>query len=99
MKAAGAAAGDQIASVGVDTWGVDFGLLGRDDCLLGNPFHYRDGRTNGMMERAEEFVSREEIFRHTGLQFMQLNSLYQLLAMKLANSPLLDTPRARSFSR
>ena len=80
----------QIASVGVDTWGVDFGLLGRGDELLGNPYHYRDGRTNGMMEQAFDIVPREEIFRHTGLQFMQLNTLYQLLAMKLAGSPLLD---------
>ncbi|MBN1396143.1 MAG: rhamnulokinase [Pirellulales bacterium] len=80
----------QIVSVGVDTWGVDFGLLGRGDELLGNPYHYRDSRTNGMMERAFEIVPREEIFRHTGLQFMQLNTLYQLLAMKLADSPLLE---------
>ncbi|NLF08720.1 MAG: rhamnulokinase, partial [Pirellulaceae bacterium] len=80
----------QTASVGIDTWGVDFGLLGRGDELLGNPYHYRDARTNGMMERAFEIVPREEIFRHTGLQFMQLNTLYQLLAMKLANSPLLE---------
>ena len=83
-------AGNQIASVGVDTWGVDFGLLGRGDELLGNPYHYRDSRTNGMMEKAFGIVSREEIFRHTGLQFMQINTLYQLLAMKLSGSPLLD---------
>ncbi|MCE5267609.1 MAG: rhamnulokinase [Planctomycetaceae bacterium] len=80
----------KIASVGVDTWGVDFGLLGRGDELLGNPYHYRDSRTNGMMDRAFSIASRAEIFRHTGLQFMQFNSLYQLLAMKLGNSPLLD---------
>ncbi len=78
-----------IASVGVDTWGVDFGLLGNGDELLGNPYHYRDSRTNGMMEKAFALVSREEIFRHTGLQFMQINTLYQLLAMKLSGSPLL----------
>jgi rhamnulokinase len=90
MRAAASRTGGQIISVGVDTWGVDFGLLGRDDLLLGNPYHYRDARTNGMMERAFQIVSRDEIFRHTGLQFMQLNSLYQLLAMKLANSPLLE---------
>lgn len=95
MRAAGAAHSDRIVSVGVDTWGVDFGLLGRDDQLLGNPFHYRDGRTNGMMDKAEEWVSRREIFQHTGLQFMQLNTLYQLLAMKLANSPILEM--AESF--
>jgi len=90
LRAAGAKAGAGIVSVGVDTWGVDFGLLGRNDELLGNPCHYRDGRTNGMMEKAFGIVGREEIFRHTGLQFMQLNTLYQLLAMKLSASPLLD---------
>ena len=58
--------------------------------MLGNPYHYRDSRTNGMLEKAFAQVSREEIFRHTGLQFMQINTLYQLLAMKLSGSPLLD---------
>ncbi len=95
LRAAGGKWGRQIASVGVDTWGVDFGLLGRGDELLGNPYHYRDSRTNGMMQRAFDIVGRPEIFRHTGLQFMQFNTLYQLLAMKLAGSPLLDV--AESF--
>jgi rhamnulokinase len=90
LHAAAAALGGNIASVGVDTWGVDFGLLGRGDELLGNPSHYRDSRTNGMMEKAFALVPREEIFQHTGLQFMQFNTLYQLLAMRLSNSPLLD---------
>ena len=90
MRTAGSRFGREIVSVGVDTWGVDFGLLGRNDTLLGNPYHYRDCRTNGLMERAFSIVPREEIFRHTGLQFMQFNTLYQLLAMKLARSPLLD---------
>ena len=70
--------------------GRRFGLLGRGDELLGNPYSYRDSRTNGMMEKAFAIVPREEIFRHTGLQFMQFNTLYQVLAMKLAGSPLLD---------
>lgn len=90
LRAAGSRLGASIASVGVDTWGVDFGLLGRGDVLLGNPYHYRDSRTNGMLERAFSIVPRDEIFRHTGLQFMQLNTLYQLLAMKLSGSPLLE---------
>jgi len=89
-----ASAGGPVASVGVDTWGVDFGLLASDGSLLGNPNHYRDSRTNGMMDKAFAMVSREEIFRHTGLQFMQFNSLYQLLAMKLARSPLLEMAKA-----
>lgn len=95
LRAAAAKASRQIASIGVDTWGVDFGLLGRGDELLGNPYQYRDRRTNGMMEKAFGIVSREAIFRQTGLQFMQINTLYQLLAMKLAGSPLLDI--AESF--
>ncbi len=70
--------------------GRRFRLAGRNDELLGNPYHYRDSRTNGMLERAFSIVPREEIFRHTGLQFMQFNTLYQLLAMKLGKSPLLD---------
>ncbi len=90
LRAAGAKWGGEIASVGVDTWGVDFGLLGPGDELLANPYHYRDARTNGILERAFAIVPREEIFRHTGLQFMQLNTLYQLLVMKLAGSRLLD---------
>jgi rhamnulokinase len=86
--------GGQVVSVGVDTWGVDFGLLGAGDELLGNPVHYRDRRTDGMIERAEALVPRAEIFAHTGLQFMQLNTLYQLLAMRLAGSPVLQAAQS-----
>jgi rhamnulokinase len=90
LRSARAKRAEGIQSVGVDTWGVDFGLLGRGDELLGNPYHYRDSRTNGMLEKAFAIVGRDDIFRRTGLQFMQLNTLYQLLAMKLSGSPLLD---------
>jgi rhamnulokinase len=79
----------QLAGMGLDTWGVDFGLLDRDGTLLGNPYHYRDGRTDGMVEAAFQRVPREEIFAQTGIQFMQLNTLYQLYAMVLQNSPQL----------
>ncbi len=89
LQAAAGGYGQRIVSVGVDAWGVDFALLGRDDVLLGNPYHYRDRRTDGMMEKAFELVPREEIFAETGLQFMQLNTLYQLLAMRSGDSPLL----------
>lgn len=89
LRAASAKFGRSIASVGVDTWGVDFGLLAAGDVLLGNPVHYRDARTAGAMDRALNTVSREEIFAATGLQFMEFNTLYQLLAMKWADSPLL----------
>jgi len=90
LTAANAKFGDQVRSIGVDTWGVDFALLGRNNVLLGNPYHYRDHRTDGAMDRAFAQVSRDEIFRHSGLQFMQFNTLYQLLAMKWADSPLLE---------
>ena len=90
LRAAAERYGSGIASIGVDTWGVDFGLLGRNDELLGNPYHYRDRRTTGMMEHAFRRVSREEIFAQTGLQFMEINSLYQLLAMQRQRSPLLE---------
>ena len=78
-----------LVSLGLDTWGVDFGLLASDDSLLGNPYHYRDGRTNGMLELAFSKVPRSEIYQKTGIQFMQLNSLYQLLSMANAGSPIL----------
>jgi rhamnulokinase len=78
-----------LTSVGLDTWGVDFGLLAADDTLLGNPYHYRDSRTDGMLDEAFRRVPRAQIFEHTGIQFMQLNSLYQLLAMTKAGSPAL----------
>lgn len=82
--------GGSISSVAVDTWGVDFALLGRNDELLGNPYNYRDPQNHGMIDLATETVSREEIFQETGLQFIEINSLYQLLAMRKANSSLLD---------
>jgi rhamnulokinase len=82
--------GNAIVSVGADTWGVDFVLLTRNGEMLGQPYHYRDARTNGQMERAFKKVPRAEIFAQTGLQFMQLNTLYQLLALKRGNPDLLD---------
>lgn len=69
-------------SLGVDTWGVDYALLDRDGELVSNPYHYRDSRTKGMIDAVTEIVSREEIFEQTGLQFMELNTLFQLYAMK-----------------
>jgi rhamnulokinase len=79
---------EDLASVGVDTWGVDFALLDRDGALVSNPYHYRDPRTEGMMERAAERVTDEELYRTTGIQFLQFNTLYQLLAFE--DSPLLE---------
>jgi rhamnulokinase len=84
------AEGRALDGVGVDTWGVDFGRVGRGDTLLGNPVHYRDARTEGMMDAAFARVPKETIYERTGLQFLQFNSLYQLMALKLSGSPLLD---------
>ncbi|HLJ97588.1 MAG TPA: rhamnulokinase family protein [Gemmataceae bacterium] len=78
-----------IDSLGVDTWGVDFALLGHDGTLLGNPRHYRDPHTEGVMEAAFARLARQEIFRQTGLQFLRFNTLFQLLALQGAGSPLL----------
>ena len=79
-----------LESVGIDTWGVDFGLIGRGETLLSNPVHYRDARTNGMLECAFGYISRERIYEITGLQFLQFNTVYQLLAMAQSQSPLLE---------
>jgi rhamnulokinase len=95
LRAAHLKYGRQVRTVGVDTWGVDFALLGRDDVLLGNPVAYRDRRTEGMMARAIEQVGRDEIFAQTGLQFMPINTLYQMLALRVKQPHLLDA--AESF--
>lgn len=77
------------ASIGVDAWGIDYGLLGADGALLGAPYNHRDPRTTGMMEEAFRRVPREEIFERTGIQFMPINALYQLLASVRHGSPAL----------
>ncbi|MHB8892664.1 MAG: rhamnulokinase [Candidatus Limnocylindrales bacterium] len=84
-----AATGGPVASVGVDTWGVDFGLLDGRGRLLGNPVHYRDARTAGMPELAFATVPRDEIYRATGIQLMPINTLFQLLSMVRAGDPML----------
>lgn len=82
--------GEPLESIGLDTWGVDFSLLNRNHELVANPHHYRDPRTEGMLAAAFERVSRAEIFEYTGIQFMEINTLYQLLAMKLKGDPALE---------
>jgi rhamnulokinase len=79
--------------IGIDTWGVDFGLLDRRGELIGNPYHYRDRRCDGMLQEAFSRVPQAEIFEQTGIQFMQINTLYQLLAMALDGSPALAAAR------
>ena len=75
MRAA-AQSGD-VAAVGVDTWGVDYALLDQNGDLLGNPYCYRDARTDGALERVCAKLGRERIFEITGIQFMPINTLYQ----------------------
>ena len=82
--------GAKPVGIGLDTWGVDFALLDKNGALLGNPFHYRDARTDDMMDAVFQCISRDEIFAQTGIQFMQLNTLYQLYAMVRTKSPLFD---------
>jgi len=79
----------KITSIGVDTWGVDFALLDKTGGLISFPVHYRDSRTDGMQEEAFERISKERIYEITGIQFMQLNTLFQLLALKYEDSPQL----------
>ena len=82
--------GDGVVGIGLDTWGVDYGLLAADDTLLGTPYHYRDSRTDHAMEDAFAIVPKAEIYERTGIQFMQFNSVFQLMAMVKAGSPVLD---------
>ena len=85
--------GTDLMGIGIDTWGVDFALLDGRDELLGNPHCYRDPRAQGMREAAFRRVPREEIFERTGIQFLEFNTLYQLLAMVLQKSPQLQMAR------
>lgn len=79
-----------ISSIGVDTWGVDFGLLDESGELIANPYHYRDARTEGMIERCSEIIPQEHLFNRTGLLVAPYNSIYQLLAMKALGDMSLD---------
>ena len=83
----------ELAGIGVDTWGVDYALLGECGELLQNPFHYRDKRTQGMMEKVFQRVSRAEIYRTSGIQFMPINTLYQLCATRQHSPKLLKAAR------
>jgi len=85
--------GHSLVSLGVDTWGVDFGLLDIHDRLIGNPFHYRDRRTEGMPDSVSKQIPLAKVYQQTGIQPMAINSLYQLLAMAIEDSPQLAAAR------
>ncbi len=80
---------DGIVSIGVDTWGVDFGLIDRNGHLAANPVCYRDSRTAGILEKVFQVIPREELYALTGNQFMEINTAFQLYSMVLANDPVL----------
>lgn len=82
--------GLKVAGIAIDTWGVDFGLIDRDGNLVGNPVCYRDARTNGMAERFFADVDRTAHYAVNGTQVMEINTLFQLLSLKLADSPQLQ---------
>lgn len=86
-----------IDCIGIDTWGVDYGLLDEHDKLLGNPYHYRDTRTEGMYDEAFKLVSKEKIFKDTGIAFNWFNTLYQLLAAKLSDDSSLKNAKTLLF--
>ncbi|MGA7293509.1 MAG: rhamnulokinase family protein [Terriglobales bacterium] len=79
----------ELASIGVDAWGVDYALLGGRGELLHKPYHYRDSRTQGVMEEVLKQIPREDIYVATGIQFMPINTLYQLVAERRQNSDVL----------
>lgn len=77
-------------AIGIDTWGVDFGLINKKGELIGNPFHYRDQRTKGIPERIfNEIISKEELYHRAGMQFMHFNTIYQLMYLKYNEPELL----------
>lgn len=98
LKQARAQTDDEICSVGVDSWGVDFGLLDKQGTLLGLPVHYRDGRTEGMTENICALIPEEEIYRQSGICFWPFNTLNQLRALALQKSPLLQSADTLLFT-
>jgi rhamnulokinase len=84
-----------IESIGVDSWGVDFVLLAEDESLLGLPVSYRDSRTDGMMEKMFEKMPKKTIYEKTGIQFMKINTIYQLLSLSEDQKPYL--PLVKDF--
>jgi rhamnulokinase len=83
----------ELAGIGVDAWGVDYALLGERGELLHNPYHYRDRRTEGIMEEVLGKVGKEEIYNATGIQFMPINTLYQLVAAQRQTPKVLQAAK------
>ena len=79
-----------FSTIGIDTWGVDFGLLDKKGNLLQNPIHYRDTRTAGMIEKAAKVVGKAELYKASGIQLLELNTIYQLMALVEQDPELLE---------
>ncbi|WP_432647681.1 rhamnulokinase [Mitsuokella sp.] len=79
-----------VASIGIDTWGVDFGLLDKRGYLLENPVHYRDSRTNDMLGEAAKLIDSKELYDITGNQIMSINTLFQLLSLAKQRPEVLE---------
>jgi rhamnulokinase len=86
-----------ISGIGVDSWGVDFGLIDAEGTLIEEPYHYRDSRNDPMMQRAYEVMGRRKIYEHSGIQFIAINSLYQLMAAKNSSSDSLHKAKHLVF--
>lgn len=79
-----------IASIGIDTWGVDFVCIGKDGGVLRSPYCYRDPHTDNAMEEYFKLIDKETVYKKTGIQFMQFNSLFQLATLRKNNDSALE---------
>lgn len=84
-------------AIGIDTWGVDFGLLDKNGNLLQNPVHYRDSRTDGMPEKLFSVVPKEEVYNETGIQIMKFNTIFQLFTIAQKEPELLERAETMLF--
>lgn len=90
--------GDEVCSMGVDTWGVDYGILDRNGKLCSMPYHYRDKRNVGTTKIIEEKISLDKLYEMTGIEYMEINTLNQLLAAKKMNDPVLEIGEKMLFT-
>lgn len=91
-------AGHDVTSLGIDTWGVDFGFVGRGDVLLANPYAYRDIDSTEFVDKVTKIISRKELYKMTGIQFLPFNSLFQLYRLVTSNNPLVDAAENMLFT-
>jgi rhamnulokinase len=90
LRAAASAYGESVVAVGVDSWGLDYGLVDAGGRLLGLPYHYRDARTDGMREEVARLISPPEQYARTGIAQLPINTLYQLAAQRKADDRTLE---------